>query len=138
MKKEDEMLKAIVLSGRDEGYMDAGDDVSATNQIMVYFNGFDKTYDHNDEEIDDINNEIYDIYIHVDAYLDDFEYTEPSEYLGIEIEQRGMAHIRAVYEVSKDYLHFNPLEEYADSKNGITVTKLKKVLKAAFESIRNE
>ena len=49
----DEMLKAIVLSGRDEGYMDDGDAVSATNQIMVYFNGFDKTYDDKDEEIDD-------------------------------------------------------------------------------------
>ena len=134
----DEMLKAIVLSGRDEGYMDDGDDVSATNQIMVYFNGFDKTYDDKNEEIDDINNEIYDIYIHVDALIDDFEYPEPTEYLGIEFGHRGMVHIRAVYEVDKDYLHFNPIEEYADSKKGITATKLKKVLKAAYESVSNE
>ena len=49
-----------------------------------------------------------------------------------------MVHIRAVYEVDKDYLHFNPIEEYADSKNGVTATKLKKVLKAAYESVSNE
>jgi len=44
-------------------------------------------------------------------------------------------HIRAVYEVDKDYLHFNPLEEYVASSKGVTLAKLKKVIKAAYEAV---
>jgi hypothetical protein len=135
----EKMLKDIVVAGRDEGFMEYGDNVSATTQIMVIYGGNDKTFDDvADEEIDDINNEIYEIYIHVDAFQDEFEYPEPEEYFGIEVLPKGMTHIRAVYELDKDYLHFNSLAEHASNAIGVSENKLKKILKVAYESIAEE
>jgi hypothetical protein len=135
----EKMLKDVVLAGRDEGYMEHGDNVSATSQIMVIYSGNDKIFDEqSDQEIDDVNNEIYDIFIHVDALKEDFEYTAPESYFAVVVLPKGMAHIRAVYEVDKEYLHFNLLSDYAENAIGVTTTSLKKVLKAAYDSISDE
>ncbi len=135
----DEMLKKIVLAGRDEGFMEPGDNVSATGEVLVIFIGNEQVYDEDlDQEIADENSEIYDIYIHIDATADDFEYPSIDEFLGIEISVNGMIHIRAVYEVASDYLHANPIEEYIENAEGVTLAKIKKVINASFEAVDDE
>jgi hypothetical protein len=139
MSTLDEMLKKIVLAGRDEGFMEPGDNVSATGEVLVIFSGNEQVYDEDlDQEIADENNEIYDIYIHVDATTDDFEYPSINEFLGIEISVNGMIHIRAVYEVASDYLHANPIEDYIENAEGVTLSKIKKVIEASFEAVDDE
>lgn len=135
----DVMLKKIILAGRDEGFMSAGDDISATNEILVIFSGNEQVYEQEeDQEVDDENNEIYELYIHVDALKDDFQYPEIDDFLDIEISIKGMIHIRAVYEVDKDYLHMNQLDDYVSSATGVTIAKINKVIKAAYENVTDD
>ena len=135
----DEMLKKIVLAGRDEGFMEPGDNVSATGEVLVIFGGNEQVYDEDlDQETADENSEIYDIYIHVDATADDFEYPHIDDSLGLEIMVNGMIHIRATYEVASDYLHTNPIDEYIENAEGVTLAKIKKVIKASFEVVDDE
>jgi len=136
MATVDEMIKTVLMAGRDEGYMDDGDDISASNEIVIIYTGLEQVFNEDEgQEVDDPNNEIYEIYIHVDALSPDFQYPETDEFFGIQIGKVGLVHIRAVYEVDKDYLHFNPLEEYVASSKGVTLAKLKKVIKAAYEAV---
>jgi hypothetical protein len=126
------MLKALIKAGRDEGFMDAGDDISPTNEVLIIFNGFDSIEsEDDDQEIDDPNSEIYEIYINAKALDNGFTYSEHFEYMGIEIGHANEIHIRAVYEVDKDYLHTNMLEEYVEMARGISVDEVKKVIEAA-------
>jgi len=136
MATVEEMIKTVLMAGRDEGYMDDGDDISASSEIVIFYSGLEQVFNEEDgQEVDDPNNEIYEIYIHVDALSPDFQYPEADEFFGIQIGKEGVVHIRAVYEVDKDYLHFNPLEEYVASSKGVTLAKLKKVIKAAYEAV---
>ena len=126
------MLKALIKAGRDEGFMDAGDDISPTNEVLIIFNGFDSIEsEDDDQEIDDPYSEIYEIYINAKALDNGFTYSEHFEYMGIEIGHVNEIHIRAVYEVDKDYLHTNMLEEYVEMARGISVDEVKKVIEAA-------
>jgi hypothetical protein len=130
-----EMLKAIILAGRDEGFMEPGDDVSATNEILVIFSGHDQIYDEDeDQEIDDENNEIYEVYINAKALDDGFAYAEHDDYMGIEIGHDNEIHIRAVYEVDKDYLHTNMLEEYVESAKNVSLEEITKVIEIAYSN----
>lgn len=136
MNNIQEMLKAIVLAGRDDGYMEPGDNASATAEILVIFSGYDQAYDEDeDEEIDDLNSEIYDIYINANALEAGFYYADPEEILGIEVEQKDQIHIRAVYEVDKNHIHMNPLEEYVDLNEGISLAAITNVIKAAYQQV---
>lgn len=140
MASFDEILKAVIVAGRDEGFMESGDDVSATSEVKVYFFGYDQKFNEededDDEEVDDHNNEIYDVYIHVDALKPDFDYANViDEYWGPQKTVPGMVNIRCVYEIDKDYLHVNLLEEYIEMTSKVTEAKINKVLKSAFKSI---
>ena len=129
-------LKAVILAGRDEGFMESGDDVSATSEVKVYFFGYDQIFNEDDEEVDDHNNEIYDVYIHVDALKSDFNYDDVEDKIwGIQKTVPGMVNIRCVYEIDKDYLHHNLLEEYIEMTSEVTEAKINKVLKSAYDSI---
>lgn len=133
MNNIQEMLKAIVLAGRDEGYMEPGDNASATAEILVIFSGYDQAYDEDeDEEVDDLNSEIYEIYINAKALEAGFSYADPEEILGIEVEQKDQIHIRAVYEVDKGYIHMNSLEEYVDLNEGLSLSAITNVIQAAY------
>lgn len=132
----DEMIKAIVLAGRDEGFMEPGDNVSATSEVLVIFSGFDQIYDEDqEEEVEDINNEIYDIYINKNAISDDFVYQDREEILDIEISQENELHIRAVYEVDKDYLHMNMIEELIADTDGLNLDDVSRVIESAYENL---
>lgn len=136
MNNIQEMLKAIVLAGRDDGYMEPGDNASATAEILVIFSGYDQAYDEDeDEEIDDLNSEIYDIYINANALEAGFYYPDPEEILGIEVEQKDQIHIRAVYEVDKGYIHMNSLEEYVDLNEGLSLSAITNVIQAAYQQV---
>ena len=136
MNNIQEMLKAIVLAGRDEGYMEPGDNASATAEILVIFSGYDQAYDEDeDEEVDDLNSEIYEIYINANALEPGFCYADPEEILGIEVEQKDQIHIRAVYEVDKGYIHMNSLEEYVDLNEGLSLSAITNVIQTAYEQI---
>lgn len=136
MASFDEMLKALIVACRDEGFMESADDVSATSEVKVYFFGYEQKFNEDEEEVDDHNNEIYDVYIHVDALKSDFNYDEVVDKIwGIQKTVPGMVNIRCVYEIDKDYLHFNLLEEYIEMTSGVTEAKINKVLKSAFKSI---
>jgi len=136
MNNIQEMLKAIVLAGRDEGYMEPGDNASATAEILVIFSGYDQAYDEDeDEEVDDLNSEIYEIYINAKALEAGFSYADPEEILGIEVEQKDQIHIRAVYEVDKGYIHMNSLEEYVDLNEGLSLSAITNVIQTAYEQI---
>ena len=136
MNNIQEMLKAIVLAGRDEGYMEPGDNASATSEILVIFSGYDQAYDEDeDEEVDDLNSEIYEIYINAKALEAGFSYADPEEILGIEVEQKDQIHIRAVYEVDKGYIHMNSLEEYVDLNEGLSLSAITNVIQTAYEQI---
>ena len=50
MNNIQEMLKAIILAGRDEGYMEPGDNASATAEILVIFSGYDQAYNEDEDE----------------------------------------------------------------------------------------
>lgn len=133
MNNIQEMLKAIVLAGRDEGYMEPGDNASATAEILVIFSGYDQAYDEDeDKEVDDLNSEIYEIYINAKALEAGFSYADPEEILGIEVEQKDQIHIRAVYEVDKGYIHMNSLEEYVDLNEGLSLSAITNVIQAAY------
>lgn len=132
----DEMIKAIVLAGRDEGFMEPGDNVSATSEVLVIFSGFDQIYDEDqEEEVEDINNEIYDIYINKNAISDDFIYQDREEILDIEISQENELHIRAVYEVDKDYLHMNMIEELIADSDDLNLDDVSRVIESAYENL---
>ena len=134
MNNIQEMLKAIILAGRDEGYMEPGDNASATAEILVIFSGYDQAYDEDeDEEVDDLNSEIYEIYINANALEPGFCYADPEEILGIEVEQKDQIHIRAVYEVDKGYIHMNSLEEYVDLNEGLSLAAITNVIQAAYQ-----
>jgi len=136
MNNIQEMLKAIVLAGRDEGYMEPGDNASATAEILVIFSGYDQAYDEDeDEEVDDLNSEIYEIYINAKALEAGFSYADPEEILGIEVEQKDQIHIRAVYEVDKGYIHMNSLEEYVDLNEGLSLAAITNVIQAAYQQV---
>ncbi len=136
MNNIQEMLKAIVLAGRDEGYMEPGDNASATAEILVIFSGYDQAYDEDeDEEVDDLNSEIYEIYINANALEPGFCYADPEEILGIEVEQKNQIHIRAVYEVDKGYIHMNSLEEYVDLNEGLSLAAITNVIQAAYQQV---
>ena len=137
MPSFDEMLKALIVACRDEGFMESGDDVSATSEVKVYFFGYDQKFNEDDdEEVDDHNNEIYDVYIHMDALKPDFDYSDViDDVWGFEKIVPGMINIRCVYEVDKDYLHLNLLEEYIEMTSEVTEAKINKVLKSAYDSI---
>ena len=136
MNNIQEMLKAIVLAGRDEGYMEPGDNASATAEILVIFSGYDQAYDEDeDEEVDDLNSEIYEIYINANALEPGFCYADPEEILGIEVEQKDQIHIRAVYEVDKGYIHMNSLEEYVDLNEGLSLSAITNVIQAAYQQV---
>ena len=136
MNNIQEMLKAIVLAGRDEGYMEPGDNASATAEILVIFSGYDQAYDEDeDEEVDDLNSEIYEIYINANALEPGFSYADPEEILGIEVEQKDQIHIRAVYEVDKGYIHMNSLEEYVDLNEGLSLSAITNVIQAAYQQV---
>ena len=136
MNNIQEMLKAIVLAGRDEGYMEPGDNASATAEILVIFSGYDQAYDEDeDEEVDDLNSEIYEIYINAKALEAGFCYADPEEILGIEVEQKDQIHIRAVYEVDKGYIHMNSLEEYVDLNEGLSLSAITNVIQAAYQQV---
>jgi hypothetical protein len=136
MNNIQEMLKAIVLAGRDEGYMEPGDNASATAEILVIFSGYDQAYDEDeDEEVDDLNSEIYEIYINAKALEAGFSYADPEEILGIEVEQKDQIHIRAVYEVDKGYIHMNSLEEYVDLNEGLSLSAITNVIQAAYQQV---
>ena len=136
MNNIQEMLKAIILAGRDEGYMEPGDNASATSEILVIFSGYDQAYDEDeDEEVDDLNSEIYEIYINAKALEAGFSYADPEEILGIEVEQKDQIHIRAVYEVDKGYIHMNSLEEYVDLNEGLSLSAITNVIQTAYEQI---
>ena len=103
------------------------------------FGGNEQAYDEDlDQETADENSEIYDIYIPVDATADDFEYPHIDDSLGLEIMVSGMIHIRATYEVASDYLHTNPIDEYIENAEGVTLAKIKKVIKESFEVVDDE
>ena len=134
-----EMLKAVVLAGRDEGYMEAGDNISATGEILVIFSGFDQSYDdETDDYLDDENNEIYEIYINKKALIKDFEYEDQESFLDIESTVKGQIHIRAVYEVDQDILHMNELEEYIGDTEEINLADVSKLIKLAYKNISDE
>ena len=136
MNNIQEMLKAIILAGRDEGYMEPGDNASATAEILVIFSGYDQAYDEDeDEEVDDLNSEIYEIYINAKALEAGFSYADPEEILGIEVEQKDQIHIRAVYEVDKGYIHMNSLEEYVDLNEGLSLAAITNVIQAAYQQV---
>ncbi len=136
MNNIQEMLKAIVLAGRDEGYMEPGDNASATSEILVIFSGYDQAYDEDEgEEVDDLNSEIYEIFINAKALEEGFSYSEPEDILGIEIGVKGQIHIRAVYEIDKDYLHMNSIEDYIDENEDISVSLITNVIQTAYEQI---
>ena len=136
MNNIQEMLKAIVLAGRDEGYMEPGDNASATAEILVIFSGYDQAYDEDeDEEVDDLNSEIYEIYINAKALEAGFSYADPEEILGIVVEQKDQIHIRAVYEVDKGYIHMNSLEEYVDLNEGLSLSAITNVIQAAYQQV---
>ncbi len=136
MNNIQEMLKAIILAGRDEGYMELGDNASATAEILVIFSGYDQAYDEDeDEEVDDLNSEIYEIYINAKALEAGFSYADPEEILGIEVEQKDQIHIRAVYEVDKGYIHMNSLEEYVDLNEGLSLAAITNVIQAAYQQV---
>ena len=136
MNNIQEMLKAIILAGRDEGYMEPGDNASATAEILVIFSGYDQAYDEaEDEEVDDLNSEIYEIYINAKALEAGFSYADPEEILGIEVEQKDQIHIRAVYEVDKGYIHMNSLEEYVDLNEGLSLSAITNVIQAAYQQV---
>ena len=136
MNNIQEMLKAIVLAGRDEGYMEPGDNASATAEILVIFSGYDQAYDEDeDEEVDDLNSEIYEIYINAKELEAGFSYADPEEILGIEVEQKDQIHIRAVYEVDKGYIHMNSLEEYVDLNEGLSLSAITNVIQAAYQQV---
>lgn len=136
MNNIQEMLKAIVLAGRDEGYMEPGDNASATAEILVIFSGYDQAYDEDeDEEVDDLNSEIYEIYINAKALEAGFSYADPEEILGIEVEQKDQIHIRAVYEVDKGYIHMNSLEEYVDLNEELSLSAITNVIQAAYQQV---
>ena len=136
MNNIQEMLKAIILAGRDEGYMEPGDNASATAEILVIFSGYDQAYDEDeDEEVDDLNSEIYEIYINANALEPGFCYADPEEILGIEVEQKDQIHIRAVYEVDKGYIHMNSLEEYVDLNEGLSLSAITNVIQAAYQQV---
>lgn len=136
MNNIQEMLKAIILAGRDEGYMEPGDNASATAEILVIFSGYDQAYDEDeDEEVDDLNSEIYEIYINANALEPGFYYADPEEILGIEVEQNDQIHIRAVYEIDKGYIHMNSLEEYVDLNEGISLAAITNVIQAAYQQV---
>jgi hypothetical protein len=136
MNNIQEMLKAIILAGRDEGYMEPGDNASATAEILVIFSGYDQAYDEDeDEEVDDLNSEIYEIYINANALEPGFCYADPEEILGIEVEQKDQIHIRAVYEVDKGYIHMNSLEEYVDLNEGLSLAAITNVIQAAYQQV---
>jgi hypothetical protein len=136
MNNIQEMLKAIILAGRDEGYMEPGDNASATAEILVIFSGYDQAYDEDeDEEVDDLNSEIYEIYINAKALEAGFSYADPEEILGIEVEQKDQIHIRAVYEVDKGYIHMNSLEEYVDLNEGLSLSAITNVIQAAYQQV---
>lgn len=136
MNNIQEMLKAIILAGRDEGYMEPGDNASATAEILVIFGGYDQAYDEDeDKEVDDLNSEIYEIYINANALEVGFCYADPEEILGIEVEQNDQIHIRAVYEVDKGYIHMNSLEEYVDLNEGLSLDAITNVIQAAYQQV---
>ena len=136
MNNIQEMLKAIILAGRDEGYMEPGDNASATAEILVIFGGYDQAYDEDeDKEVDDLNSEIYEIYINANALEVGFCYADPEEILGIEVEQKDQIHIRAVYEVDKGYIHMNSLEEYVDLNEGLSLSAITNVIQAAYQQV---
>lgn len=136
MNNIQEMLKAIILAGRDEGYMEPGDNASATAEILVIFGGYDQAYDEDeDKEVDDLNSEIYEIYINANALEVGFCYADPEEILGIEVEQKDQIHIRAVYEVDKGYIHMNSLEEYVDLNEGLSLAAITNVIQAAYQQV---
>lgn len=136
MNNAQEMLKAIVLAGRDEGYMEPGDNASATAEVLVIYSGHDQTYNEDkDEEVDDINSEIYEIFINVKALDKDFEYSDPESILDIEVAQKGQIHIRAVYEIDKDYLFMNSLKDYVNDAEGTSLDAITNVIQAAYEQV---
>lgn len=136
MNNIQEMLKTIILAGRDDGYMEPGDNASATAEILVIFSGYDQAYDEDeDEKIDDLNSEIYDIYINANALEAGFYYPDPEEILGIEVEQKDQIHIRAVYEVDKGYIHMNSLEEYVNLNEGLSLSAITNVIQAAYQQV---
>lgn len=136
MNNIQEMLKAIILAGRDEGYMEPGDNASATAEVLVMFSGYAQAYDDDeDKEVDDLNSEIYEIFINAKALEEGYSYSEPKDILGIEIGKKGQIHIRAVYEIDKDYLHMNSIEDYIDENEEISISIITNVIQAAYEQI---
>jgi hypothetical protein len=116
--------------------MEPGDNASATAEILVIFSGYDQAYNEDeDEEVDDLNSEIYEIFINAKALEEGFSYSEPEDILGIEIGVKGQIHIRAIYEIDKDYLHMNSIEDYIDENEDISVTLITNVIQAAYEQI---
>jgi hypothetical protein len=116
--------------------MEPGDNASATAEILVIFSGYDQAYDEDeDEEVDDLNSEIYEIYINAKALEAGFSYADPEEILGIEVEQKDQIHIRAVYEVDKGYIHMNSLEEYVDLNEGLSLSAITNVIQAAYQQV---
>ncbi len=136
MKTVDEMLKEIVLAGRDEGNMEPGENASATNEVMVIFSGYDTAYDEDSgDEIEDFNSEIYEIYINAKALENNFSYKEPSELLGMEIVEKNQIHIRAVLDVKSNVLHMNQFEEYVRDVGDVSVDSIHKVIQASYKQI---
>lgn len=136
MKKIDEMLKEIILAGRDEGTMEPGDNTSATAEVMVIFNGYDTAYDEDSgDEVEDQNSEIYEIYINAKALEKNFSYKEPSELLGMEIAEKNQIHIRAVLDIKSNALHMNQFEDYVRDVNGVSVDSIHKVIQASYKQI---
>ncbi len=138
MKRIDEMLKEIILAGRDEGFMEPGDNTSATAEVMVIFNGYDTAYDEDSgDEVEDQNSEIYEIYINAKALEKNFSYKDPSELLGMEIAEKNQIHIRAVLDIKSNALHMNQFEEYVRDVNGVSVDSIHKVIQASYKQISN-
>lgn len=136
MSDLNEMIKAIVLAGRDEGYMEAGDDISATSEVLVYFNGYDQKYDQDeDEEVDDLNNEIFDIYINAKALEDGFSYEDRESIFGIDVMKKNEVQIRAVYEVDRDYLHMNDIEDVVNEVEGLDFDAISAVIETAYDNL---
>ncbi len=136
MKTVNEMLKAIVLAGRDEDNMEPGENASATNEVMVIFSGYDTAYDEDSgDEIEDSSSEIYEIYINAKALEKNFLYKEPSELLGMEIVEKNQIHIRAVLDTKSNVLHMNQFEEYVRGVGGVSVDSIHKVILAAYKQI---
>jgi hypothetical protein len=126
------MLKALIKAGRDEGFMDEGDNISQANEVLIIFSGFESIEsEYEDQDTEDTNSEIYEIYINAKALDEGFTYAEHHELMGIEFGHKNEIHIRAVYEVDKDSLHTNILEEYVEMARDISVDEVKKVIEAA-------